>query len=124
MYFLDQPSFQNNKIRIIVIDQEIKKNVTVWKKSNEVMQNQKIRYLRFQLIHKNTLIECKTLNSKEMFKLVNIYNLLAGDIVFFAKKVKLYEMMRMRLLRDIMIAWGQCTSHGRGPRFRRLLALF
>lgn len=42
MCFLDQPSFQNNKIRIIVIDQEIKKNVTDWKKSNEAMQYQKI----------------------------------------------------------------------------------
>lgn len=63
-----------------------------------------------------------------MLKLVNIYNLLAGDIVLFTKKVKLYNMMnrqRMRLLRgDIMNAWGRCTSYGRGPRLRRLLALF
>lgn len=44
MCFLDQPSFKNNKIRIIVMDQEIKKkNVPVWTKSNEVMQYQNIK---------------------------------------------------------------------------------
>lgn len=87
MCFLDQPSFQNNKIRIIVIDQEIKEKrncLEEIKWGYAISEN----YLRFQLIHKNTLIECKTLNSKEMFKLVNFYNLLAGDIVFLCKKGK------------------------------------
>lgn len=43
MCFLDQPSFQNNKIRIVVMDQEIKKNVPLWTKSNEAMQYQTIK---------------------------------------------------------------------------------